>query len=121
MAQTSSPAPRTVEIVTGLHKHMQPLFGQSSDYDRLLKAMEPARFILLGEASHGTHEFYRERCEITKRLILEAGVRAVAVEADWPDAWRVNRYVQGGGDDASADAALIDAAVTSLPVAFRAA
>ncbi len=106
MPQTSSPAPRTVEIVTGLQKHLQPLWGQPNDYDRLLKAMGPARFILLGEASHGTHEFYRERCEITQRLILEAGVRAVAVEADWPDAWRVNRYVQGCGDDVSAEAAL---------------
>ena len=49
----------------------------------------------IGEASHGTHEFYRERAEITKRLIAEAGFTAVAVEADWPDAYRVNRFVRG--------------------------
>jgi erythromycin esterase-like protein len=59
-----------------------------------------ARFVLLGEASHGTHEFYRERAQITKRLIEEKGFSAVAVEADWPDAYRVNRYVRGIGDDA---------------------
>ena len=52
------------------------------------------------------HEFYRERAEITKRLITEKGFTAVAVEADWPDAWRVNRYVRGLSDDADADAAL---------------
>jgi erythromycin esterase-like protein len=64
-----------------------------------------ARFVLIGEASHGTHEFYQQRAEITKRLIQEKGFTAVAVEADWPDAYRVNRYVRGIGDDTtSADA-----------------
>jgi erythromycin esterase-like protein len=67
-----------------------------------------ARYVLLGEASHGTHEFYRERAEITKRLIAEAGFTAVAVEADWPDAYRVNRFVRGAKDDRSADEALSD-------------
>ena len=52
-----------------------------------------ARFVLIGEATHGTHEFYQQRAEITKRLIQEKGFTAVAVEADWPDAYRVNRYV----------------------------
>ncbi len=51
--------------------------------------------MLLGEASHGTHEFYRERARITKRLIAEHGFTAVAIEGDWPDAYRVNRYVHG--------------------------
>jgi erythromycin esterase-like protein len=51
-----------------------------------------SRFVLLGEASHGTHEFYRERARITQRLIKEKGFTAVAAEADWPDAYRVNRY-----------------------------
>ena len=61
---------------------------------------------MLGEASHGTTEFYRERIRITQRLITEKGFTAVAVEADWPDAWRVNRYVRGLSDDADAAAAL---------------
>jgi erythromycin esterase-like protein len=81
------------------------LTDSSSDYDPLMDAIGDARFVLIGEASHGTHEFYRERAEITKRLIQEKGFTAVAVEADWPDAYRVNRYVRGLTDDAtSADA-----------------
>jgi erythromycin esterase-like protein len=76
--------------------------GVISDYDPLLELIGDARFVLLGEASHGTHEFYRERAQITKRLIAEKGFTAVAVEADFPDASRVNRYVQGQGDDPDA-------------------
>jgi erythromycin esterase-like protein/predicted phosphoribosyltransferase len=65
-----------------------------------------ARIVLIGESSHGTHEFYRARAEITKWLIENKGFCAVAAEADWPDAYRVNRYVQGLGTDVSADEAL---------------
>src|SRR5437588_3280833 len=82
------------------------LEGSTADYDPLLELIGEARFVLLGEASHGTHEFYRERAEITKRLIVEKGFNAVAVEADWPDAYRVNRYVRGEGADTSAEEAL---------------
>src|SRR5436305_1393821 len=67
-----------------------------------------ARFVLIGEASHGTHEFYSIRAKITKRLIAEKGFNAVAVEADWPDAYRINRYVRGMSDDAEAIDALGD-------------
>jgi erythromycin esterase-like protein len=76
--------------------------GEISDYDPLLRLIGDARFVLLGEASHGTHEFYRERAQITKRLIMEKGFSAVAVEADFPDAHRVNRYVRGMGSDREA-------------------
>ena len=65
-----------------------------------------ARVVLIGESSHGTHEFYEARAEITKWLIEEKGFCAVAAEADWPDAYRVNRYVHGLGDDTTADEAL---------------
>lgn len=65
-----------------------------------------ARYVLIGEASHGTHEFYSLRADLTKRLIEEAGFTAVLVEADWPDAYRVNRYVRGAEDDRSAEEAL---------------
>ncbi|MGZ5378865.1 MAG: erythromycin esterase family protein [Mycobacterium sp.] len=65
-----------------------------------------ARIVLIGESSHGTHEFYRARAEITKWLIEEKGFSGVAAEADWPDAYRVNRYVNGLGTDRSADEAL---------------
>ena len=87
---------------------VRPLTGNLTDYDSLIERATAARYVLLGEASHGTHEFYRERAEITKRLIAEAGFTAVAVEADWPDAYRVNRYVRGASDDRSADQALSD-------------
>ncbi|WP_156736869.1 erythromycin esterase family protein [Mycobacterium sp. E3298] len=65
-----------------------------------------ARIVLIGESSHGTHEFYEARAEITKWLIEEKGFCAVAAEADWPDAYRVNRYVRGIGEDTTADEAL---------------
>ncbi len=83
-----------------------PLIGSSADYDHLLDFIGDARFVLLGEASHGTHEFYRERAQITKRLIREKGFDAIVVEADWPDAYRVNRYVQGENADSDAVEAL---------------
>ena len=62
-----------------------------------------AHLVLIGEASHGTHEFYEARARITRRLIEEKGFRAVAVEADWPDAYRVNRYVRGHSEDETAE------------------
>ena len=93
-------------ITDEIRKALHALSGDARDYDPLLKLIDGARFCLLGEATHGTHEFYRERAEITKRLIKEQGFIAVAVEADWPDAIRVNRYVRGLGDDRNADEAL---------------
>src|SRR5947207_519163 len=89
-----------------IREHSQALAGAPSDYDPLIQQIGEARFVLLGEASHGTHEFYRERAQITKRLIQEKGFTAVAVEADWPDAYRVNRYVRGVSDDTESVEAL---------------
>jgi erythromycin esterase-like protein len=86
----------------------RPLLGEDRDYDDLLAWIGDRRFVLLGEASHGTHEFYRERARITRRLIDEKGFGVVAVEADWPDAYRVNRFVLGQSDDRDAVAALGD-------------
>ena len=91
---------------TALAAAVHPLDGGPGDYDALLKLVGRARFVLLGEATHGTHEFYEERARITGRLIREKGFTAVAVEADWPDAYRVNRYVRGEGQDTSANEAL---------------
>lgn len=71
-----------------------------------MKLIGDARLVLIGEASHGTHEFYRERAEISKRLIQEKGFTAVAVEADWPDAYRINRYVRAASEDAESIDAL---------------
>ncbi|MES2319112.1 MAG: erythromycin esterase family protein [Pseudomonadota bacterium] len=84
----------------------QAVSGDTADYDGLLALVGDAQLVLLGESTHGTREFYVERARITQRLIREKGFSAVAVEADWPDAWRVNRYVRGDSADASAAQAL---------------
>jgi erythromycin esterase-like protein len=96
----------SVDPVEAIRAAAIPLDGGERDYDELLDLVGDARFVLLGEATHGTHEFYEERARITRRLIEEKGFHAVAVEADWPDAYRVNRYVRGQSDDADANAAL---------------
>jgi len=93
-------------LVGAVRSAAHPLTGTPQDYDPLLELIGDARVVLLGEASHGTHEFYRERAEITKRLIVEKGFTVVAVEADWPDAYRVNRYVRGTSNVPSSDEAL---------------
>jgi erythromycin esterase-like protein len=77
---------------------LQPLIDQIRD----------ARVVLIGEATHGTHEFYRTRAELTKALILNHDFNIVAVEADWPDAYRANRWVRGASDETGAEAALDD-------------
>ncbi len=104
--QTLDPPMLITPLARKIAHAAQPLTGAASDYDPLLAQIGDARFVLLGEASHGTHEFYRERALITKRLIREKGFQAVAVEGDWPDAYRVNRYVRGLGTDADAVEAL---------------
>jgi erythromycin esterase-like protein/predicted phosphoribosyltransferase len=97
---TPPPAPPPVDL--------RPLTGAASDYDPIVRRAGQGRFVLLGEGSHGTHDFYRARAEISKRLIEEHGYGAVCVEADWPDAARVNCFIQGEGDDATAEEALRD-------------
>ena len=99
-------ADRDVEAL--VREAARPFAGTPADYDPLLALVGEARFVLIGEASHGTHEFYRMRADLTRRLIVEKGFGAVAVEADWPDAYRVNCYVRGGSGDPDADAALGD-------------
>ena len=89
-----------------LRSFAHPLYDTEGDHKPLLELIGDSRFVLLGEGSHGTHDFYHERAEITKRLIIEKGFNAVAVEADWPDAFRVNRYVRGEGDDSDGNSAL---------------
>jgi erythromycin esterase-like protein len=88
--------------------HVHSITGAPNDYDRLFDLVGDRRMVLIGEASHGTHDFYAERARITRHLIKECGFNAVAVEADWPDAYRVNRFVMGLSNDTGADAALSD-------------
>jgi erythromycin esterase-like protein len=99
-------SPRGAAALSAVRESAHELTGSTHDYEPLLDLLGDARFALIGEASHGTHEFYYERAEITKRLIVEKGYTAIAVEADWPDAYRVNRDVRGISDDADANAAL---------------
>ncbi len=81
------------------------LRSSPADYDPIIDRARAKDIVLIGEASHGTHEFYRMRAEITRRRITELDFSAVVVEADWPDADRVNRYVRGvGGDRDAVDA-----------------
>ncbi|HXV17989.1 MAG TPA: erythromycin esterase family protein [Gemmatimonadaceae bacterium] len=87
----ASPDAQLIEEIRGL---AQPLRA-AADLDRLVDAIGDSRYVLLGEASHGTSEFYTWRAEISKRLITEKGFSFIAVEGDWPDCYSVNRYVKG--------------------------
>src|SRR6195256_4119189 len=98
----------TVPLSHAIRVVARPITGATTDYDDLLDFIGDAGFVLLGEASHGTHEFYRERALITRRLIRQKGFLAIAVEADWPDAWRVNRYVKDESEDLDAVEAFAD-------------
>jgi erythromycin esterase-like protein len=94
--------------LTALGNAARPIEGCDDDYDELLAEISDRRVVLIGEATHGSHDFYLERARITQRLIEDHGFTVVAVEADWPDAYRVNRYVMGLSNDRSADEALAD-------------
>lgn len=85
---------RTDRVVAQLRPHARPL-SADADLDPLLARVGDARFVLLGEASHGTQEFYAWRARITQRLLREKGFSFVAVEGDWPDCQRLDRYVKG--------------------------
>lgn len=101
----AAPAPAAVRKV--LRTEARPLKGTNADFDPLMALIGDARFVLIGEATHGTHEFYRDRARLTERLIAEKGFAAVAIEGDWPDAERVDRYLRGeAGADANATKAL---------------
>ena len=87
-------------VRSALETWAQPLGGSEADYDDLIDLIGDARVVMLGEASHGTHEFYAVRAELTKRLIARHGFSFVAIEGDWPDAYRVDRWVKGAAGDA---------------------
>lgn len=70
----------------------------SADLGPLLERLAGARVVCLGEATHGTSEFYRMRARITEELVRHHGFGIVAIEGDWPDAAVVNRHVRGAGD-----------------------
>jgi len=94
--------------LAAVQRHAVALATSAGEDEGLVELLAHARFALIGEASHGSDDFYRERAALTRRLIVERRLDGVAVEADWPDAYRVNRYVRGLGEDADAAAALGD-------------
>ncbi len=95
------------ELLEEIRNVSIPVEG-AQDYDSLLKLIGDSSFVLLGAATHGTLEFHSARADITMRLIREKNFAAVAVEADWPDAYRINRYVRGMGLDRFASDSLDD-------------
>jgi len=88
----------TATLANWVQANATPLQRTPEDFDRLIDRIGDARIVMLGEASHGTAEFYAIRAQITQRLILEKGFNMVAIEGDWPDAARVNRFVTGEGE-----------------------
>jgi erythromycin esterase len=86
----------TTEAIQDYHR-----LETSKDLDALLDQIGDAKYVLLGEASHGTHEYYTWRTAISKRLIQEKGFSFIAVEGDWPDCYRINRFVKGYSDSGS--------------------
>jgi erythromycin esterase-like protein len=92
--------------VSTVRQAARPIAGTGTDYADVMAATSGARRILLGESTHGTHEYYRERGRLTERLIREQGVNAVAIEGDWSATHRVNLYVRGLGSDRNAGEAL---------------
>lgn len=110
-AEATPPIPRParkIAVAEIVRARAIRLAGDPQQYDALIAGIGDARVVLLGEATHGTHEFYRERAFITRRLIVEKGFRGVAVEADWPDAYRINRFVRGTSGDQEAIEAVAD-------------
>lgn len=99
---------RDAELAITVADVAHPLRGNQGDLDPLLSLVGDACCVLIGTATHGTHEFQRLRAELTKRLIVEQGFGAVAVEADFWDTYRVHRFVRGAGCDVGAIDALAD-------------
>lgn len=82
------------DLIHEINKHSYPL-NDGNDLTPLLDRIESSKIVMLGEASHGTHEYYTWRMKISKKLIEEHGFSFIAVEGDWPDCYRINRFVKG--------------------------
>jgi erythromycin esterase-like protein len=83
------------DAFTGLLERIEAPLAEDRDLDPLLERIGDARFVLLGEASHGTSEYYAWRHRLSRRLVEEKGFSFIAVEGDWPDCYRLNRWVKG--------------------------
>lgn len=96
----------TARLALAVRRIAHPIEDDGSADAAILVAMRGAPIVLIGEASHGTHDFYAERARLTRLLIERHGFEAVAAEADWPDAWSVDRWVRGQSADQSAEESL---------------
>lgn len=94
------------ELVEAIRETALPWHGSEEDDERFLAKVGDARFVLMGEASHGTRDFYEERARLSRLLIEQRGFRAVAIEGDWPDAYRVDRFVRIISNDSKPEVAL---------------
>jgi erythromycin esterase-like protein len=95
---------QTADLV---RRHATPL-DAGHGVGEILDSIGDVDVVLIGEATHGTHEFYDTRAHLTRALVASRGFNIVAVEADWPDAYRANCWARGRGDDADAQQALDD-------------
>ena len=95
--RTERRAERSRSIADGIAKRALPL-SDPADLDPLIDRIGTARYVLLGEATHGTSEFYQWRAALSRRLIEEHRFSFVGVEGDWPDCYRVNRYAKSYAD-----------------------
>ena len=91
--QTRRPVRSLPELIETSSEHFTEI--ETANLDGLLQRIGDARLVLLGEATHGTAEFYEMRARITRELVENRGFRIIAVEADWPDASSINRYIHG--------------------------
>jgi len=107
-AQAEILDPRTLVKHASIIAEDAHVVVKDSDYDQLVDRAGNSQVVLIGEASHGTHEFYAVRARLTRQLIEEKGYRIVALEADWPDALRAHRYISGDAPEPDAAAALAD-------------
>lgn len=94
-------------VLQDIHKLALPL-GNKESVDLLIEAAGKSKYVLMGEASHGTSQFYTVRAELSKRLITEKGFRVIAVEGDWPACYTLNRYIKGYSGHRNAREALGD-------------
>src|SRR6187549_2202205 len=95
--RTERKVEQTKLIAEGVSRRALP-FSDPADLDPLIERIGDATYVLLGEATHGTSEFYEWRAALSRRLIEERGFSFVGVEGDWPDCYRVNRYVKSYAD-----------------------
>lgn len=83
------------KLINAINFDALPIQDDAAYIESIINMLNDARIVLIGEATHGTHEFYQMRAAITQRLIEQHGFMAVAIEGDWPDVYQINHYLQG--------------------------